>query len=42
MDKKYASIHCLTPSDDQVNTKISLEINKSATQISAIAPHRPI
>ena len=42
MAQKSASIHCLTPGDDQVNVEIAPKINENATQISAIAPRRLI
>lgn len=42
MAQKSASIHHLTPSNDQVNAKIDLEINKSVTQISTIVPRHSI
>lgn len=31
MDENSASIHFLTPSDDQVNAKIDPELNENAT-----------
>ena len=36
MAQNSASIHRLTPGDDQVNAEIAPEINQSATQISTI------
>lgn len=40
--QKYASIHHVTPGDDQVNAKIFPEITESATQISIVVPCRLI